>query len=70
MAGRYDDAAAMCPFYQNGTMHDINCEGIHDSNYLTLRFKTYEIKNGHKVRYCDKDYKKCEVYKMLDGKYE
>lgn len=66
----YDDAKAKCPFYQRGGSNKIVCEGIIKNSVTVQEFNTKNDRNTHKSRYCDGQYSKCELYKMLQRKYD
>lgn len=66
----YDDILVRCPFFLHNGKRNVVCEGITDDSTLSLRFATEESRNEQKRIYCDKDYKRCEIYRMLLEKYD
>lgn len=66
----YDDILVLCPFFLHNGKKNVVCEGITDYCTLSLKFFDEEGRNRYKGAYCDKDYKKCEIYRMLEKKYE
>ena len=61
----YDDILVKCPFFLHNSKKNVVCEGLTDDCVLSLRFFTEESRNQHRQLFCDKDYEKCEVYRML-----
>jgi len=64
----YDSARTLCPFYIDETARKVSCEGV-GCNKLTLVFGTSTEKMSHKRRKCDGDYRSCDIYKLINGKY-
>lgn len=70
-SGSYKQTDVKCPFYKfDDGRHRIICEGIVEDSSLALVFR---FKNDWETQidvFCCRDYKKCEVYRMLMEKYE
>lgn len=64
--------SAQCPFYKhdNGQKHRITCEGLIEESCLALVFQRRKDYQTHITTFCCEHYKRCEVYRMLMGKYE
>ncbi len=60
-----------CPFARGETATSISCEGfIDDVAVLTAVYSSGRAKATQKRIFCDRDYQKCEVYRMImDAKY-
>lgn len=67
----YDTICAVCPFYVKSGKKTITCEGITDDCATNLIFESEEARNQHRHLFCDSqaNYKKCEIYKVLEEKY-
>lgn len=48
----------------------IGCEGITDDCFNRIVFKSEELRKSHQQIFCEKKYKNCEIYRMLEAKYE
>ena len=48
----------------------IGCEGITDDCFNRTVFKSEELKKAHQKIFCEGKYKNCEIYRMLEAKYE
>lgn len=71
MATNYNDVKAFCPFFKHNTEKRIVCEGITEDCNTALEFLTRETKQLHRGAFCDTmKYGNCEVYRMLEKKYE
>jgi hypothetical protein len=70
MATMYDDVDAVCPYFNGGSERKIMCEGITDGCTTILDFKNRELRNKHRELFCNRKYKNCEVYRMLEEKYD
>ena len=68
----YDGICAVCPFYLQSNKKSITCEGITEHCSTALQFDSEEARNQHRRIFCDSqtNYKKCEVFKVLDEKYD
>ena len=67
---RCNDGDILCPFYIARTRMSITCEGLTDDSIIKLLFITHETKRMHRKTFCAGRYKACEIYKMLERKYE
>ena len=70
MATSYSDVKARCPFFRFSTDKKVVCEGITDSCSTALEFSKGEGKRLHRNLFCDDRYENCEIYRMLEEKYE
>ena len=66
----YDDVSAVCPFYLNGDKRKISCEGITEGCKTTLEFERKADRDLHRQTFCNSKFKNCEIYAMLEAKYE
>lgn len=66
----YDDVNAICPYFQSSEKKKIMCEGITDRCNTALVFRSQSGRNQHRELFCDSKYMNCEIYKMLEEKYE
>ena len=64
----YDSARTLCPFYIAETAKKVSCEGV-GCNRLTLVFDSVTAKAAHKRHLCDRNYKTCEIYKLINDKH-
>lgn len=60
-----------CPFFQKLYRgKSIKCEGLTPSGYISLGFgEEFHWKN-HVIKFCNKDYKQCPFYELLNRLYE
>ena len=70
MATTYKDVDIICPFYKEHIKCQISCEGITDDSLIKLWFNSPKAKAFHQEVYCENRYKYCEIYRMLEKKYE
>ena len=70
MPRTYNESLAKCPFFFSCAKLTITCEGITDSCRLKLSFVDEKEKNRHREIFCDNRYNYCEIYQMLEKKYE
>lgn len=70
MATTYKDADIQCPFYKGQGKQSISCEGIVDDSLIKQWFKFPKSKSLHMKVFCQEKYKNCEIYEMLEKKYE
>ena len=70
MPRTYHEALINCPFYQSMAHKSITCEGITDKCITKLVFVSPEERDLHRGIFCEYRYKCCEVYRMLEAKYE
>jgi hypothetical protein len=70
MPTMFDDVDAKCPFFQSSGKRKISCEGITDDCTICLIFISEQKRNLHRKIFCDANYEKCEIYKVLEAKYE
>lgn len=67
-----DNYYVSCPFYKKDEPVKIRCEGLEDDNRIILQFYTAQKKKTYMDQFCKSqaDYKKCEICKMIEKKYE
>lgn len=71
----YDDVEALCPFFRKSDKYSITCEGVEDDsiNKTVFRDETgrehQESRNNYRAHYCNLNYSKCRIYRMLNEKY-
>ena len=66
-----DTRDIQCPFFKRHDATEIRCEGIMDGATTGVHFRTPKLKNFFQSNYCEREYKKCEIYLMLmREKYE
>ena len=70
MPTMYDDVNAKCPYYRTSGKRRITCEGITDMCVNIIEFNAKEYRNMHRRIFCDAKYENCEIYRMLEEKYE
>lgn len=70
MPRAYHEALIKCPFYKSMTKVSISCEGITDDCITKLLFTSAKKMELHREIFCDSKYKNCEIYQMLEKKYE
>lgn len=59
---------AKCPYYKHEDTQVIYCDGVQDGTVTHLAFSNRRDAKLYKTNLCQGDYKKCHIYKMLDGK--
>ena len=59
-----------CPFYIQMDYKTITCEGVTDDCTCVLKFNNHEAKTQHRKIFCSRKYENCELYTMLEKKYE
>lgn len=70
MATTYKDVDVLCPFFKENKEKGISCEGLTEDSILKLCFNTQKEKELHLKVFCQGKYKNCEIYNMLERKYE
>ena len=65
-----EEKEVKCPFYKGMTMQGISCEGLTDDNILKLMFASPEKRKTYCKKYCRTQYNHCEIFKLLEKKYE
>lgn len=70
MATTFKDVDIQCPFFKELTKKGISCEGITDDSITKLCFNSPKSKELHTEIFCQRKYKNCEIYTMLEAKYE
>ena len=70
MPRTYHEALIICPFYRSMAQKSITCEGITDDCVLKLLFTSPDKRDLHRQIFCECKYKNCEIYTMLENKYE
>lgn len=59
-----------CPFFLFAGRRSVGCEGVTDDCFIRLVFKTEDKKKEHQRIFCNARYKNCEIFAMLEKKYE
>jgi hypothetical protein len=70
MPRTYHEALINCPYYLSTSKKSITCEGITDDCTLKLLFVSAEKRDLHRKIFCEKRYTNCEIFNMLEKKYE
>lgn len=70
MPTMFDDVDVKCPFFLSSSKRKISCEGITDDCIITLTFSSQEKRNTQCKIFCDDKYGCCEIYRILQEKYE
>lgn len=70
MTTMYDYVRVKCPFFLSAYTKKICCEGIVNGCVTSNEFKKENLKNQHRIVFCDEAYEECELYKTLVRKYE
>ena len=70
MPRTYHEVLIKCPFYKSMAQKSITCEGITDDCITKLLFISPEKRDMHREIFCDNKYKNCEIYSILEKKYE
>jgi hypothetical protein len=65
-----EEKEVKCPFYVSMNSHNILCEGITEDNTIKLIFTSPEKRKSYCIKCCRSNYKNCEIFKMLEKKYE
>ena len=70
-SGSYRQADVQCPFYKydDGKLR-ITCEGIIEDSSLALIYHNKKDYETQITTFCAEHYTKCEVYRLLMGKYD
>jgi len=59
-----------CPFYRYEEKRAIVCDGISQGCSLTLHYRSEALWNQQMHIYCEDQYDKCEVFRMLWDVYD
>lgn len=70
MSTSYRDALIKCPFYKESAKKSISCEGLTEDSIIKLLFNSPKKMVMHCRIFCEHRYKACEIYNMLEKKYE
>lgn len=70
MPTMYEDVDVKCPFFRSSGKRKLTCEGITDDFTISLNFITRDKKCLHCKIFCNEHFEKCEIYRMLEEKYE
>lgn len=66
----YDICLAKCPFFISSGKKNVLCEGITNDCNNNILFTTEQARNQHRRIFCDAKYENCELYKVLEEKYQ
>lgn len=70
-SGSYWQAYVKCPYYKyDDGKQRITCEGLIDESSLALIYHKKEDFDIQIEVFCCEYYTKCEVYRLLNSKYE
>ena len=70
MPRTYNEGLINCPFYKSMAQKSITCEGITEECITKLLFTSPEKRDMNRKVLCENRYKNCEIYRMLEKKYE
>lgn len=70
MPTTYKDVEVKCPFFKEHTKKGITCEGLTEDSIIKLCFLSTESKDLQARVFCNTKYQNCEIYRMLEKKYE
>jgi hypothetical protein len=70
MPVQYEDVDVLCPFFKRQTVVSISCEGLTDDMGIKLCFQNAKAKDIHAEVFCNCKYKNCEIYGMVEKKYD
>lgn len=70
MPRTYNEGLVQCPFFMCEATQSISCEGITDDCITKLLFTSKDKRDIHRMIFCNSRYKNCEIYRMLEAKYE
>lgn len=70
MPRTYNEGLITCPFYKSMAQKSISCEGITDDCIIKLLFVSPEKRDLHRKIFCENRYQNCEIYRVLEAKYE
>lgn len=65
----FADAKVLCPFYLRTDKKEIICEGLDEHATNILRFGRAEYCQQYRARYCNRDFKSCEICRAASHKY-
>lgn len=69
MPASYDDMFAKCPYFHYSKKKRIVCDGIMDGTNIKMDFENQEDRNLHRRVFCNDQYQKCEICRMLEEIY-
>ena len=70
-SGSYNQVYVLCPFYKwDDGKKRITCEGIVDGSSLAQIYHRRSDFEQQITTYCSCHFKKCELYRLLQEKYE
>jgi hypothetical protein len=70
MATTYKDVDIQCPFFKELAKKGVSCEGLTDDSIIKLWFSSPKSLDLHTEIFCCNRYQNCEIYRMLEAKYE
>lgn len=56
---------ALCPFYKTQGAVTVVCEAPFDGAVLSIRFESAETRKIQLGIFCQAQYKRCEIYRMI-----
>ena len=72
----YSDVEVICPFFDKGGRGYIQCEGVIENTFNRMLFISLDghpldkERDAYSTIFCEQCFEECEVYKMLNRKYE
>ena len=69
MPTMFDDVNALCPYFNASDKQEVTCEGVTDGCRTILKFNSQKKRDRYREIFCNANYKRCKVYKMLEEKY-
>lgn len=70
MTTKYSDVTAKCPFFKSSGMNCVTCEGLYNKSTLSQNFVNRNDLSNFRILFCDNNYQKCKIYRLLEKKYE
>ena len=70
MATSNQDVDIKCPFFRELLKKGISCEGLTDDSIIKQWFNSAKGKELHAEIFCKRKYTNCEIYRMLEKKYD
>ena len=61
---------AKCPFFISSGRKSVLCEGMNECSNISIKFVSEKERNLHRQIFCDERYKNCEIFEILNKKYE
>ncbi len=65
----YADVNVLCPYYHECGAKEIVCEGVQEHTQNILRFGRGESRKEYMAKFCNREYKSCEICHIASHKY-